>query len=302
MTTRNAFSSSSLDQIKAAATGLGVGEQTNLNHLGCPAGTDIKARLYVKVTEDGRMTLAYCHHCGQRGGLKRAYFGPVKTDTATIVGGPGYIGKEYYNTAKDMSTLTQIDRVHATEAGPLRYLYDSPESVGLMAAREHYGIRYHNGDWSCRTGWAIPYYDGHNVLVGVDIRHPSSGTSKSKWERFKAMDKDGQYLGGRFVVYNNTDSKTCVLCEDPVSAIKLDMAGFAGVSIMGTNISSEDLLKLRTLYDKLVVWLDNDSITVRSASKDIERRAGLFFPDVVLAGGLSDPKIFSLHLIRNYLE
>jgi len=42
------------------------GNQFHFNHADCPAGVDLKQRLYIKHTEDGKMWVAWCHHCGRK--------------------------------------------------------------------------------------------------------------------------------------------------------------------------------------------------------------------------------------------
>lgn len=50
---------------------LSDGEQIHVNHKDCTAGSDTKRRLYLRRTSDGTTTLAYCHHCGEKGVLRK---------------------------------------------------------------------------------------------------------------------------------------------------------------------------------------------------------------------------------------
>jgi hypothetical protein len=301
MTTKNSFSSSSFEIIKAAARGMGPGEQVNINHEGCPSGEDIKGRLYIKVTDDGQMVLAFCHHCGQRTGIKVPYFGPH----ATEVPDRGYANKrwasgmEYFNTAREITMLGLHEYSFVITDSPLRYLYQE-DTHEKMAYEKHYGIRYHDGN-NCRlAGLVVPRYATIG-LVGLDVRFTAKIASL-KWDRYKRCDDGGNVLCGKLSVYNTSGAKTCVLCEDPISAIKLDMAGYAGVALMGTDISSEDILKLSYLYDRLVVWLDNDSDPIKEKAEAIYRRALMFISNTNIIRALEDPKKYSLDAIRSYLE
>jgi hypothetical protein len=301
MTTKNSFSSSSFEIIKAAARGMGPGEQLNINHEGCPSGEDIKRRLYIKVTDDGQMVLAFCHHCGQRTGIKVPYFGPH----ATEVPDRGKAqerwnsGLMYFGGAIPIHALVGSIYVEVITKTPIKYLYTS-DTFDMMFDRGHYGIRYHDGHHGRLTGIAIPRYSKEG-LVGLDIRFISD-IAPMKWDRYKLTDEDGNVLCGKLSIYNTKGSTTCVLCEDPISAIKLDMAGYAGVALMGTDISSEDLLKLSYLYDKLVVWLDNDSDPIKEKAEGIYRRALMFIVNTNIIRALEDPKKYSLESIRSYLE
>lgn len=55
-----------LEQYKEDIQFLSDGQQINVDHRDCPAGTDTRKRLYLKRTSSGAV-LAYCHHCNSKG-------------------------------------------------------------------------------------------------------------------------------------------------------------------------------------------------------------------------------------------
>lgn len=60
-------------------------------------------------------------------------------------------------------------------------------------------------------------------------------------------------------VVGNQHSRICVLTEDVISAIKVaHNTKVCACPIFGSHISMQRLLQLKRLYDKIIIWLDDD--------------------------------------------
>jgi hypothetical protein len=103
-------------------------------------------------------------------------------------------------------------------------------------------------------------------------------------------------------VYNITGAKTGVICEDPISAMKLAIAGYAGIAICGCKVpGSAELVRMKLLYDNVIVWLDNDQIKVKETANEILDTLALYsIPSKRVVDNV-DPKYYSIVEIKTIL-
>lgn len=120
----------------------------------------------------------------------------------------------------------------------------------------------------------------------------------------------GEYSGRKTLHYKYSDSVPFAyysysvdtspyvcLVEDPVSCIKLCMAGYPTIALLGTNFST-DLMKL--LQGKSIkMWLDNDAI---NESVKYQQRYRIFFKDFRIVCTLHDPKDLTIDTIQETLR
>lgn len=135
----------------------------------------------------------------------------------------------------------------------------------------------------------FPYYDRQGQLALVQARNFRKGAPKY----FNIGNKEDVYP-----IYGNLDSKTLVLCEDTLSAIKIGMVS-KGMSLLGTSISATKLAVLGRKHQKIVVWLDRDKWREAREIADKARWLGLSTTSVFTE---QDPKTYSLDKIKELLS
>lgn len=238
-------------------------EQLNINHPECPAGRDNKRRLYIRKRDGG--LIGFCHHCQSKGGKS---------------GRRNYIaGRQAVQTSWQL-TLPK-DYTQDLHVAAVAWL----NKYGITKAEvKQFGI-----GWSEESGRVIlPIYQG-GVLVAYQSR------------RVFDYDKGPKYLtdkaaGHRFPMFlgTNTGSDTVVLCEDILSAIKVNRAGVCGVALLGVNLSEENVHKLVKLeFTKFVIWLDDDNHEVKRQQRKICKRLDNFGETFKVTGLGKDPKELS---------
>ena len=251
------------------------GEQTNINHINCPAGRDSKKRLYVR-KKDGSL-LFFCHHC-QSGAAKH--------------GKKRYIrDRPMVQTAWDLKLPADMKPGSTMHVSGTAWLYRY--SITL-AERELYNI-----GWSETVGRVIlPVYDQAGTLTAYQARRvlphdhmPKYLTSKNKGCRFPL------FLGTK-----QTKTDTVVLTEDILSAIKVGRQCQAA-ALLGVNLTRDNRNALLAEgFTKFVVWLDDDNPAVRKAQRDIVRSIEPFATVVKVTGHTCDPKDMQDEQIKSILQ
>jgi len=252
------------------------GQQINVNHIGCSAGTDTKARLFIK--RDGDRLLGYCHHCavgGAKGGAPRSH---IRGGQANVVD---------YNVVLPQDVVYRHDmcNVHA--------------NVWLNAAglTQEERDAYHIG-WSPSQGRVIlPVYSYDGLtLLAYQRRRVLPDDKMPKYLTTRRKDTRHPVLFGK----QHRASDTVVIVEDIMSAIKVNRVA-KSVALLGTTLPDWLLFKLAVEADRAVVWLDNDNAQVRSKQREIRRKLLQFMDEVFIVAGDKDPKLHSTDDIRNIL-
>jgi len=287
------------------SSGLGPGTQINVNHDNCPAGQDTKGRLYIRMTDDGSKLLAYCHHCGCKGVKQLTRLArQVPSSSAaeviyTNVSDPTHIAKQgddnnrwnFWLGVWDKAT-PYSDKVPDDffQTFPGKFFSD-PKDFFILQERKFYGMRLAQIGTS---GMALVPRMGENALLGLDARQCdlTSGafSDRPKWRRVLATSKDWREVAGKLIVYNNRNNRIGVVVEDPISAMRVDIAGYAGIALTCSVLSSEDAFKLSILFDKIVIWLDNDNATVKAQATSAASKLMMYGVEVYIVNGKDDPK------------
>lgn len=257
------------------------GKQLAINHGSCPAGEDTRGRLSIKVTDDGCLILAHCFNCGGSGVRStklhikrpRVEIGPIADDPR----------RDKYNMVVSLYRLaTRLDM----GVWPL-YLF--VECTEELEKAHDFGMRQFGNKVF------IPRGDESN---GFDIRQLDVGAPK--WDRVLNPDVD---QSSQLLLYNISGSDTAVIVEDPISAMKVALAGYAGVALCGSHLTTDDAYKLKMLFSRFVVWLDNDNETVLREADIAQKRLALFSShDARRVNTLRDPKYFVLAHIKSIIE
>jgi len=282
--------------------GISPGTQGNFNHLGCPAGEDTKKRLYGRITEDGTKLLAYCHHCGCKGvkAFSRLYRPALSQSAIDLVYSGIGESTPLGDTSPDNKRWEFWSRVweRATPytdklpddfltTFPGRFFQDQKDFTKLEF-RNFYDMRLYSVGSEIVL---IPRF-GEQGLLGIDSRQTSLSPDKDrpKWRRVLATTSDGKEIAGKLVIYNYSGSKIGVVVEDPISAMRVDIAGYAGIALTCSVMSSEDAFKLSLLFDQIIIWLDNDSPAVIAHATASASKLMMYGVEVNIVNGMDDPK------------
>lgn len=301
------FDRETMEYLKERGNSMVSGQQIHQNHANCPAGRDTKNRLYIKVSDDGKMVLGYCHHCGSKGAVRRHRFVSESVPKTIDNDNDGFMHElGRFSRAIPLNRATFEEFESAMLAKPLVGLLNNPHSITsventevlkiFMEMNDYYSIRI-TEDVGHRIVM-VPLISAENYVDGLLTRSMGSG---GHWFCHKKKDVDGTYICGKISIYNTFKSDTVVICEDIISAIKLDISGYAGCALMGSQFDSADLLKLSMLFRRCVVWLDNDSALIKEKAHQIRGTAKMFFEDTDIIT-ISDPKHYTTGLIKERLK
>ena len=106
-------------------------------------------------------------------------------------------------------------------------------------------------------------------LLGWQGRYLGEQPSKAKWF---SQGKLQEFIH----VVGNRRSRTCVLTEDIVSAIKVSHnTNVCASPLFGSHISLAKLLRYKKLYDNIIIWLDDDMKTKVVKYSQMARSIGL---------------------------
>jgi hypothetical protein len=254
-------------------------DTARFNHDDCPAGTDTKRRLYITRKEDG-IIVGYCHNCGSSGVAVGS--GSTYKRTAAIV------------TDTKVKEVTMPPNIEFEPKLWPKEAIDWVQKAGLpLTTVKKYALAY---DLDSRRV-LIPKYDVDNRLVMWQSRRVHDDlelTPKYITEvQIDACVHDP--LGTR--------GEVVVLCEDMLSAIKIDaLAGYDVIPLFSSNVKIDKLLTPTAKYDTIVVWLDNDNTEVKRHRDSIARQLRSLGKRVEVITRLSDPKHRHESLIIEAIE
>lgn len=239
------------------------GEQVHINHVGCSAGTDTKRRLYVKRNQDGTV-VAYCHHCNKRGvsGKRNPVVGySIDWSAADPLASrrqPSGSGRQERNAPR-----------HPVHQRPLSFPAGASTTAAIWPASARNWVKQFglSDEELCRKGWAysekynrvlIPVHDPDGGLLGYQSRRLEDDGSP-KYMTFKDKTKNVHRL---YYEVRPRKCGTVVLVEDALSAEKVGRYADA-VAVLTTTADSVLRDKIISVYDHVVVWLDDDNIDVK---------------------------------------
>jgi hypothetical protein len=262
-----------------------LGHQYKTDHLYCPAGEDMKKRLYYKVTDDGKMLLAHCFNCGGNGAsrLQRVNLSTEKAPAKPKDMDSFDIDAHLYAAA------SPIIEYEAVDSWPLKYFFHDAEAWEGFKAHDGFGIKHS----ICYIVIPKGFEDGQ--ITGYICRHKLD-------KRYTNSTHPNYNNSSSVLIYNTKNSRIAVVCEDAISAMKVCLAGFAGVALCGTNLTQDDAHKLSMLYDKVVVWLDNDKPEVNAKATENVSRLRLYNDCVSKTMLATDPKHYTLEDIRGIVK
>lgn len=230
-----------------------IGTQLRFNHSDCEAGVDTKERLYVKAVDTG--WIAYCHHCSKSGFLRTSPYrvGPV---------GDLHYPTEETRVFKDAPSKYKGD---CLICDPLQFPVD--QLLWLYSyGFDDKDIVYYNVKVSKVDGSIVipktyhlndAYYVRRKFTDHFD-RGPKALMYRDRTQSFVWRHVSAKYLS----------QDKFIICEDPISAMKLNKAGANSISLMGTNLThdvKEFLLDINNV--SVLLFLDPDTAGMKAALK-----------------------------------
>ena len=265
------------------------GETIRVDHTECTAGEDTRRRLYLtRVLANPEVVVGYCHNCAEGGKHTDSKYTQYRDERHKKVGGVRASTKVYHVAPPDsvIRTLSHWP-VHA-QAWAMK---NKLTQVDLNT--------YSIGHDTASDRVYIPRYDrvlcnihnGGQALQGYQLRLTQG--KGPKYTTVLTHDDKGYTV---LVPYHGAPMETIVVVEDLVSGIHVINAdSSATVSVLvnyGVKINPVAMPAL-TLYNKVVVWLDNDSAYVVEQGRKYARTVALYGTDADVVYNMSDPKHFS---------
>lgn len=138
----------------------------------------------------------------------------------------------------------------------------------------------------------FPYFQ-NGELLGWQGRYIGDDPKASKWFTQGDIKGSGYRVG-------NKRSKTCVIVEDIISAIKVGHdPRICAIPLFGSHISLSMVLRLKQNCSKLFIWLDKDVQIKAVKYAGTARMAGLPAHNIITD---KDPKSYSDNEIKEILN
>lgn len=279
-----------------------VGEQVHIHHCKTGRGND---KLYIKRVENG--SVAYCHHCGQRGYASNSTLGvspsakirAYKSSQAEYLDGSTRYSDDVHGDTEEYSgkcvvkSLTQypIDAVNQVKRWSNNDAKIWILSYGLsMDTINESGIC-----WSDKfSSILFPRYHNGTMVAYQTRKFPAS---KPKYLTY------GDSTSLYDPIRGSTRGSTLVLVEDYLSCLKVSQITPA-FALNGTGLKDTQLSYLLKDWKRFVIMLDNDNWQVKQHQLSLHKRIATFaYSDIVEVH--KDPKEYELEdlktLLRGYI-
>ena len=257
---------------------MSLGDQIHINHVDCPAGLDIKKRLYIKKVVGG--LVAFCQHCREAG------FQRELSADGTLLR-KWLTGKE-----KDMPRVSK--------PGMWPKLHDDIRSIDILDYLHNYHIEVVYNINFCETdagqlAMKLRSYSG--TTYGLQIRT----FSLPKYMTYYANGwKDDAAWFGEGTIH----SDTLVITEDYISAYRVYRdTGCDSVALLKTTMSkyTEECL-LKANYKRIIVWLDPDEAGVKGERKITQRLRYITGTEISPACWDQEPKELDPRTLKRVLN
>jgi hypothetical protein len=222
----------------------GLGTQVSLNHEGCSAGVDRKARLSLKRVVGG--TVAFCHHCGDKGFVR-----DLNQDGTNL-------RKWLTGKADDMP---RVSRLYAGHVDPVKP-FSNPDIIRWMHQHHLPCTNDSHFNQVGDTGLRMTLYDPLFNIIGYQIRHFKHGAPKYTTHLMPTTHYDTAWFTG----YPHTD--ILYIVEDYASAFRLKQTGVSSMALLKTSLSGNALTTITARsFKRIFVWLDGDDAGIKGTSK-----------------------------------
>lgn len=268
----------------------------NIHHCKDGPGND---KLYITRKDDGTI-LAYCHHCGKRGshrvlGTRTIQSGKETTSTARV--GMAHESDSAASTSEDGGSSGDASNPDTGDGGhgpeePERVFAPTGLALGNPAAWDHdvkkwwisagltydtaraHGIAYFPDDYN------RPLLLMNSLVTGEFKQTKPFKTGTPKYDNYGTCS-------GKFYTPTAFSTARMYVVEDVRSGLRIrqDCPASVVYVLCGTKLTDNHkraILDRKTSLlvhiEKIIVWLDNDSLAVRKAAHDIARDLRLLLP------------------------
>lgn len=252
------------------------GGQVHIHH--CKEGKN-NDRLYIKLTDDGRTVLAYCHHCGARGAASadshaiptfRPYRRSVRRIEKELPWDASCVLSDWETEAK-----LWISKYEITEFEVKEYeICYSPINHQIFFSR-----RKQDGTFGFMQSRLLrgdgPKYITHKL----------------------AFDEPSIYFLGNLL------ANKAILVEDFVSAVKCARHNVCAIPLLGTNLRETVLAEmLKHNFKEVLIYLDNDNKQVVANSNKLLMRLRNLYNNVIIVPWVKDPKSCTDKELKGLIE
>ena len=219
---------------------MSVGNQINLNHEGCGAGTDTKKRLYIKRVVGG--VVAYCHHCSDKG-----FYRELSPDGTSL---------RKWLTGKSDAETYDIERNSAYSVWNISTNEFNANALSWLST---YDLLPNNTEYyrsSIRGNIVMGLRTEKNELFGIQVRRFDT-VRQPKYTTY--LRQKTSYDSAFFL--QDTSRKVLVITEDYTSAYRVWRdTNIPSLALLKTSMSAFTQDLVTTLFqDKIIyLWLDPD--------------------------------------------
>lgn len=239
------------------------GETCRVNHMHCPAGADIKRRLYLsRVASSPGVVLAFCHNC-QESGVVRDKLAKYRDSHLSNVCTSQAQGAEFtipQNMIKDPSNWPSHAQLWRIQKG-----LSENECIAMCIQYDPSSNRVYLPMFTDCTEACIPTSNAD--LLGFQLRQ-IDGTGPKYYTALKNKTiKPYTYIG------RATAPMHCILVEDLASGIFVQRMTKPHIGVLvnyGVKVTPEILSYMSGTCTNFV-WLDNDNQYIKDQSAIISR-------------------------------
>jgi hypothetical protein len=268
------------------------GRQVKFNHMGCPAGEDVKGRLGLKAILPRGSWVGHCFNCNRSG----AYFTGGKIASLTDL-----------MSTPDASHATITDDDPGASARFSQIMKESGPITDLRIKAWLYRYDLVESDWEKLKLRQMPgiFNTEANLIIPITGESGQIRTFNSGAKYYTYIKEKGNHCYSNW--FESTRSELpIIITEDIISAYRVQRdLKIEGLALLGTNLTDSCLKVLEgsTGTGSLVyIWLDGDAAG-RKASTEVFRQVGMKTsakPIIVLAD--KSPKEYNREEIQDAFD
>jgi hypothetical protein len=254
------------DEFRKDGEALNIDEQINVNHVMCPAGTDVRRRLYIRRTPEA--VLAYCHNCGQHG------FVALRN---TILPLADLLREHSTRLERECSPADALvlpeDMMSAPSLWPDEFV-KWVNKYGIQA--DYLSARFDFGYSPSYNRLIMPVYENGRLVFWQGRGLSSTSPKYLSCQAHNKVVFEALSLSKKIT--------TAVVCEDILSAIKCYLTFDSKVdafALLGTSADINVLRKKLDHYAVVHLFLDADR-PGKMASTELTKRLSLVLPALVI--------------------
>ena len=149
-----------------------------------------------------------------------------------------------------------------TKEIPVQYAWFLKYGIPMAVA-----ARYHFGWSEFFNRVVVPIYNRDAVTLDAVHMRAVRPDDKPKWLNMGRPSPDAMYWARN----SRNRQDILVVVEDLISAIKVSLAGYSAVAILGSDITDTQVQRILAVSDTIVVWFDNDAAGHKGAKNAMKQ-------------------------------